>query len=262
MKALWMVVLAPALTAAQPQRFEVASVRVADGNAGVQGGCHGIDSKYSPLTAASAPPLGRCVISNGRLGHIIDIAWDLRQMQLIQLAKGGGPDWALGGDDRYTIEAKVDDPAKTTEAQLLEMLQTLLVERFKLKFHMEPSEKPGFAMVVGKNGPKLKAAKGEEITTSFGAQFKPFPGQPVDLTARKYSMAMLANLLSQIGPGPVVDKTGLTGEYDFTLSWDETNGPTLSTAVQEQLGLRFEAQKVPISMFVIDSAEKPKDSEN
>jgi len=264
MKALLLALIGWALAsgqAAQPQRFEVASVRVADGNAGVQGGCHGIDSKYSPVTAASAPPLGRCVISNGRLGHIIDVAWDLRQMQLIQLTKGG-PDWALTGYDRYTIEAKADDPAKTTEAQLLGMLQTLLVERFKLKFHMEPSEKPGFAMVVGKNGPKLKLAKGEEITTSFGAQFKPFPGQPVDLTARKYSMAMLANLLSQIGPGPVVDKTGLTGEYDFTLSWDETNGPTLSTAVQEQLGLRFEAQKVPISMFVIDSAEKPKDSEN
>jgi len=72
----------------------------------------------------------------------------------------------------------------------------------------------------------------------------------------------LANLLSQIGTGQVVDKTGLTGEYDFTLSWDETNGPALSTAVQEQLGLRFEPQKVPISMFVIDSAEKPRDSEN
>jgi uncharacterized protein (TIGR03435 family) len=258
MKALWLAVMASGLAAAQPLEFEVASVKVGKGDAGVRGGCHGIDSKYSPNEAATAPPLGRCVITDGRLGHIINMAWDMRQMQLIK----GGPDWALSGFDRYTIQTKAGDPAKATEAQLREMLQTLLVQRFKLKFHLETVEKPGFALVVGKNGPKLKLANGEEITTSFGAQLKPFPGQPIDLTARKYSMAMLANLLSQVGPGPVVDKTGLTGEYDFTLSWDETNGPALSTAVQQQLGLRLEAQKVPISTFVIDSTEKPKDSEN
>jgi uncharacterized protein (TIGR03435 family) len=258
MKALWLAVIASGLSAAQPLRFEVASVKMGDGNGGVQGGCHGVDSRYSPKEGASAPPLGRCMISNGRLGHMINIAWDLRQMQLIE----GAPDWVVGGSDRYTIEAKASDPAKTTEAQLLEMLQTLLVERFKLKFHRETSERAGFALVAGKNGAKLKIAKGDELVTNFGAQLKPAPGQPIDFTARKYSMARLANLLSQIGPGPVVDRTGLTGEYDFTLAWDEVNGPTLSAAVQEQLGLRLEAQKVPISMFVIDSAEKPKDSEN
>jgi uncharacterized protein (TIGR03435 family) len=69
-------------------------------------------------------------------------------------------------------------------------------------------------------------------------------------------MQGLANLLSNVGPGPVVDKTGLTGEYDFKLSWDETNGPALTTAIQE-LGLKLEAEKVPIQMFVVDSAEKP-----
>lgn len=258
MKALLLAVIASGFAPAQPLKFEVASVRVGDGDGGVRGGCHGIDSKYNPNEAAMAPPLGRCVITDGRLGHIINMAWDLRQMQLIK----GGPDWALTGFDRYTIQAKAEDPTKATEAQLLEMLQTLLVERFQLKFHRETAEKAGFALVVGKNGPKLKAAKSEEGTISFGAQLKPSPGQPVDLTVRKYSMATLANLLSQIGPAQVVDKTGLTGEYDFRLSWDETNGPALSTALQEQLGLRLEPQKVPISIFVIDSAEKPKDSEN
>jgi uncharacterized protein (TIGR03435 family) len=258
MKTLLLAVVASGLAAAQPLKFEVASVKIGDGNSGVRGGGHGIDSKYGPNEAAAAPPLGRCVIENGRLGHIINIAWNLRQMQLIK----GGPDWASNGFDRYTIQAKAEDPSKTTEAQLLEMLQTLLVERFKLKFHLEASETAGFALVVAKNGPKFKPAKSEDTFMSFGAQLKPFPGQPVDFTARKFSMAMLANLLSQIGPGQVVDKTGLTGEYDFTLSWDETNGPALATALQEQLGLRFESQKVPTSMFVIDSAEKPKDSEN
>lgn len=70
-------------------------------------------------------------------------------------------------------------------------------------------------------------------------------------------MTMLASLLSRIGPGPVIDKTGLQGVHDFTLSWDEAAGPSLGTALQEQLGLRFESQKVPVSLFIIDSAQKP-----
>ena len=71
-------------------------------------------------------------------------------------------------------------------------------------------------------------------------------------------MGMLATLLTQVRPdNPVIDKTGLTGEYDFTLSWDDMNGPALSTALQEQLGLRLQPQKVPVSLFVIDSAERP-----
>jgi len=241
-----------------PLEFEVGSVKASkQSNNGVRGGCHGVDSRYSPAETASEPPLGRCVITDGRLGHIINIAWDLRSMNLIK----GGPNWAVAGyNDRFSIEAKADNPMKYTEAELREMLQALLVDRFKLAFHRETATRAGFSMVVGKKGPILREAKGDEVTTSFGAQLKPFPGQPINLTVRKFSMARLANLLSQIGSGPVVDNTGLAGEYDFSLSWDETNGPTLSTAVQEQLGLKFEPAKVPISMFVIDSAERP--SEN
>jgi uncharacterized protein (TIGR03435 family) len=78
------------------------------------------------------------------------------------------------------------------------------------------------------------------------------------MKARKYSVAELVNLLSQIGGrGPGIDKTGLTGAYDFTLSWDEDAGPSLSTALREQLGLRLEADKVPVSYFVVDSAARP-----
>jgi uncharacterized protein (TIGR03435 family) len=84
-------------------------------------------------------------------------------------------------------------------------------------------------------------------------------GQPVALTARKYSMPMLADFLSGIGGhGPVIDKTGLQGVYDFALSWDEDSGPDLLTALREQLGLQFESQrKVPVAFFVVDSAQKP-----
>lgn len=183
------------------------------------------------------------------------MAYDLGPNESIK----GGPDWVMFGDARFNIEAKAEDPAKTTREQLLRMLQALLAERFQLKFHRETVDRPGFAMVVAKNGPKLNEAKGDRAAAVFGgkAQVKPIPGQPISLTARKYSMTMLAGLLSRIGPGPVIDKTGLRGDYDFTLAWDESSGPSLSTALNEQLGLRFESQKVPVSLFVIESAQKP-----
>ena len=249
-----LILICASLLAAQPAaEFEVATVKLNKAGGGVNGGCHGIDSKYTPGQVSSAAPLGRCVITAGRLSHMIAIAWQLGQMQLIK----SGPDWAMTGVERYNIEAKAEDPAKTTEAQLYQMLQALLIERFQLKFHRENVDRPGYALVVGKNGPRnLKPATGQDVKTSYGEQLKPAPGQPINLTARKFTMARLAMELTFTGT-PVVDKTGLDGEYDFTLSWDENQGPVLTTAVQEQLGLKLEPQKVPVSMFVIDSAQKP-----
>ena len=234
--------------------FEVASVKAsASGLNGVRGGCHGIDSRYSPNETGSAPPLGRCVITDGRLSHLIAIAYSLRSIGLIKSA----PDWVIADDERFTVEAKAEDPTKTTEEQLLSMLQALLEERFQLKFHRENIDVAGFGLVVAKNGSKLREAAADEVVTSFGPAKKPRPGQPINLTARKYSMTMLADLLSDIGPGPVRDQTGLNGVYDIQLQWDETAGPSLFTALQEQLGLRLEPQKVPQSFFVFDSAQRP-----
>jgi uncharacterized protein (TIGR03435 family) len=234
------------IAAAQPGEFEVASVKPAKGG-GVDGGCRGIDSK-----TAGDIPLGRCVISAGRLSHLISIAWGLPVQQI-----KGGPDWVMTGFDRYNIESKAEEPSKTTEAQLLAMLQSLLVERFELKFHREPSERPGFALVVGKNGMKVKPAKNNDAFVSFGSDGKPRPGEPATMIARAWSMSRFVEMLNAIAHAPVIDKTGLSGDYDFTLSWDETNGPTLQTAVEEQLGLKLEPQKVPVSLFVIESAQKP-----
>jgi uncharacterized protein (TIGR03435 family) len=87
---------------------------------------------------------------------------------------------------------------------------------------------------------------------------KPFPGQPISMKARKVPLPALLNLLTAVGGhGPGVDKTGLNGEYDFELSWDEQAGPDLSSALRDQLGLRIESEKVPVSVFVVDSAQKP-----
>jgi uncharacterized protein (TIGR03435 family) len=169
----------------------------------------------------------------------------------------GGPDWVAMGDLRYTVDAKAEDPTKTTEEQLLQMLQGLLVQRFNLRFHRENRDMPGYALVVAKNGPKLAAARGEDSGFSWGEGGKPLRDGPICLTAKKWTASMLANILTQMGKGPAVDRTGLTGEYDLKLCWNDTDGPSLFSALQEQLGLKFEAQKVPVSFFIVDSAKKP-----
>jgi uncharacterized protein (TIGR03435 family) len=133
-----------------------------------------------------------------------------------------------------------------------------LIDRFSLQYHRETVSAAGFALVVAKNGPKLTKAKGgEEAAIRFSPSFKPIEGEPTVATARNYSTAMLAETITPIQPRPVNDETGLPGTYDFKLTWDETAGPSIVTALQEQLGLRLESRKVPVSVFVIDSAQKP-----
>jgi uncharacterized protein (TIGR03435 family) len=253
---IWLCLITTSQVLAQPQvttaplAFEVASVKPStSGNNGVMGGCHGIDSKYGRTQLDAAPPLGRCVIRDARLSHMIGIAYGV-PMGRIQ----GAADWVIRGTDRFNVEAKADDPTKATEAQLLQMLQALLADRFKLKFRREDKDVPGFALVVAKNGPKLQEAKGDEVVTLLS---KTMPDEPGSLTARKMSMPALANALTVATAGPVIDKTDLIGDYDLKLSWDATSGPSIFSAVTEQLGLRLEPQKVPVSFFVIESAQRP-----
>lgn len=164
-----------------------------------------------------------------------------------------GPDWIGRGDERFNVEAKAENPAKTTQQQLLAMLQALLVERLEMKFHRVTVETAGFVLTIGKSGPKLQSSKSSDAVMSIG---KPIPGEPSVLRARRFSMADLVSFLSTGGYGPVVDQTGLSGVYDFSLSWDDDNGPKMETALQEQLGIRMTAEKVPVSYFVIDSAKR------
>jgi uncharacterized protein (TIGR03435 family) len=177
MRLIIFLALAPLLAAA-PLTFEVASVRKStSGFNGVRGGCHGIDSKYGAAELSTAPPLGRCVITDGRLSHLIGIAYGV-SMGMIK----DSPDWVIAGSERFNIEAKAGDPAKVTEAQLHEMLQALLAERFQLKFHRENRDMPGFALVLGKNTQnltKLREAKGDEVVLGFGGAAKPNPAGPI-----------------------------------------------------------------------------------
>jgi uncharacterized protein (TIGR03435 family) len=130
-----------------------------------------------------------------------------------------------------------------------------------MKFHREQVETAGFALTLDTKGPKLEASISQDAGMTFANGQSKEMRAPVSMKARRYSMVMLTRFLSVAGrQGPVINKTGLDGIYDFTLSWDEDAGPTLATAVREQLGLRMTPQKVQISNFVIESAQRP--SEN
>ena len=81
------------------------------------------------------------------------------------------------GDERFTVQAKAENPLKTTESELYAMLPALIVDRFQLKFHREDKDLPGFALVVAKNGPKLQATKSETTSASMGPGGKPHEGR-------------------------------------------------------------------------------------
>lgn len=227
--------------------FEAASVTPAKGDRGFRGACRGIDSKFPPELLPSAPPIGRCVISNARFDQLIALAYQLRFIESIE----GGPSWVRNNGVRFTVQAKAEDPGKTTEAQLNEMLKALINERFGAKIRVETRPTTGFALLVAKGGPKLAESGQDERE-----YFKVTGSHPATLTARKYTVQRLATFLELRKEQPVVDRTGLKGEYSFAISWDETNGPALVTALQE-LGLRLEAQKVPALFLVIESAHLP-----
>jgi uncharacterized protein (TIGR03435 family) len=245
---------------AQPMKFEVASIKVSPaGGNGVRGGCHGTDSVYGAEATARGgiPPLGRCVITDARLSHLIGIAYRVT-MQVLET----GPDWIQRGDLRFDVQAKVEIPVSATEKQLLTMLQDLLVERFQLKFHYENHDESGFALVVAKSGPKFKASTSEEEKLTFvdpnGQEIVKPTSSAIKVNAHKCSMSELKNLLVFAGNlGPGVDNTGLTGVYDFTLSWNEEDGPSLGTALRDQLGLQVKPEKIPVARFIVDSAQQP-----
>jgi uncharacterized protein (TIGR03435 family) len=251
---------AQANAALEPLKFEVASVKIAtSGGNGVSGGCRGIDSAYSAeeQKRGGMPPLGRCVITDARLSHLIGIAYGV-SMQTLDT----GADWIQRGDLRFDVQAKAENPATTTRQQLLTMLQNLLVERFQIKFHYVTKEESGFALVVAKNGQKLHTSTSEdEKLTFFGPNGEELPkpmGAAVKVKAQKCSVSALKDLVAFAGNmGPGVDRTGLTGVYDFSLSWNEEDGPSLASALRDQLGLQVRPEKVPVARFVLDSAQKP-----
>ena len=222
---------------------------------------------------------------------LIRVAYGIEDNQI-----SGAPGWV--SSEKYDVEAKMDEVTadkvkKLGEAQReparQHMLQTLLADRFKLTVHRETKELPMYSLVVAKGGSKLKEAKPDD---TYPNGIKGLDGRPApvgshlmrmgrgELTAQSLGMEQVAHLLTQQTGRTVVDNTGLKGNYDFTLHWtpdqstptlngpgggsDSTtsseSGPSIFTAIQEQLGLKLESQKGPVEILVIDHIEKP--SEN
>src|SRR5215472_10757483 len=193
--------IAQSNAAPEPLKFEVASVKVAtSGFNGVRGGCRGVDSVFSAQEQErnGIPPLGRCRITDARLSHLIGIAYGV-SMQVLDT----GPDWIQRGDLRFDVEAKAENPASATRQQLLTMLQNLLVERFQIKFHRVTKEEPGFALLVAKNGPKLRTStSGEEKLSFVGPNGEELPkpmGKAIKVIARKCSVSTLKDLVAFAG---------------------------------------------------------------
>ncbi len=273
MKALsfWAVIFAVLYAAplkSQSPEFEAATIKPTKlVNAGVKNACHGIDSKFAPTDLAATVPLGRCVISSGRLSHMIGVAYNI-PMDILQ----GGPGWVKNGEDRFDLEAKAENPATAGEADLQTMLQNLLADRFKLKFHWETREIDGFQLLVAPGGPKFHEAKPDEeekISNGAGgllalayanrlgvaAGQENVPQLPATLSAQKISMARFAQLLLPAAGRHVEDGTNLEGFYDFTIVAQP--GETISGPLEKQLGLKLERRKIAIKFFIVDSAEKP-----
>ena len=165
-------------------------------------------------------------------------------------------------DVYYDIFAKAEGDALPTEGDFRQMLQALLKDRFNLRVHREMQEMPVYALVVGKNGPKFKESAPDAIPSGYGG----VNGRNQYRKVTKGTMEDLADGLQVYAGRPVVDRTGLTGTYDYrmeaTPEFRINNNPELSdisvfTAVQEQLGLKLEPEKAPIEILVVDHIEKP-----
>jgi uncharacterized protein (TIGR03435 family) len=243
--------------------FEVASVKPADPDS------RGVSMGFTPGGGVRIRP--------GTLLNIIMMAYDVQRYQI-----SGAPAWI--GSEQFVIEAKgsgtpdpeIKDATAPERNAARRKLQALLADRFKLVVRHETKEAPVYALVLGKNGHKLRASdKGFDGVTGTR------PGQ---LKAEKVGTDLLSRMLSMITGRPVQDRTGLKGTYAFDLEWapdpggmpGKGGGPiaeakadaagvtlpdpsavSIFTAVQEQLGLRLEATRGPVESIVIERVERP-----
>jgi len=181
----------------------------------------------------------------------------------------GEPEWV--DSQHYDITAITPGDVRPTRDEQMSMLRSLLAERFKLSFHREPKEFSIYVLGLAKGGPKLKASTAASDAPP-AVLSTVFPGR-ILLPARNVTMGEFTSMMQRaMLDRPVVDRTGLTGRYDFDLEWapDETQfggdippAPAdsqlapLFVALQEQLGLRLEATRGTVDALVVDKAERP-----
>lgn len=263
--------------AASPAAFDVASVKPSSP-----------DSRGRSLMMSE----GKFNTENQPLTGLIKFAYSLKSDDQLL----GAPAWL--GSRGFDIEAREDaafvEEAKTLPpeqriARIKLMVQALLMERFRLQVNRETRELPVYVLVVAKGGPKMTATPPPDLPRASAAP--PAPGDPPvrrrgsgvrsngrgDLTGLSATMDVLTSVLSnqpETSGRLVLDKTGLTGNYDWTLKWTpeksesmvsggsgaapaEETGPSFFTAIQEQLGLKLESQKAPVPVVVISHIELP-----
>lgn len=270
MRTSALVVLTTTALCAQSTSFEVASLKRVDPGevdrlaaAERRGQDTGVRVGWWGGPGTNDPEL--FTAENVSLSRLITRAYDLKANQLT------APEWA--GVERYNLRAKL--APGVTEEQFRLMLQNLLAERVRLQVHWETKETPAFELVA-KSGPKFKEATS---TPSLPARFpEGYPELPpgeetTGITQRGMTvfrahgeaMGRIADLLSAYLHFPVKDASGLRGKYDFTLYWVQNpdalppgveTSPTLSEALQEQLGLKLETTHGSIRILVVDHAEK------
>jgi len=205
------------------------------------------------------------------LESLVELAFGVHHPWLIQ----GSPNWFLS--EKFDIQAKASNTANEELKGLSggqgaalkhRMLQALLADRFKLAVHRETKDLPGYALVIAQNGPKLREAKSAEAKPGT----TPGPGERSSMgielgqfSFQRMPIAALAEYLSDRLGCVVLDRTGLKGNYSFTLQWKpadnphmfDASDPSLFALIQEQLGLKLEPAKNPVEVLVIDHIEKP-----
>jgi uncharacterized protein (TIGR03435 family) len=219
--------------------FAVAAIRPHDPN--LQSGGMGFNGE-------------RIAIRNQSLARLIMFTYAINPRQIVN-----APDWV--NNIPYDIDGTTDIPGSPNLQQHQEMLQKLFADRFQLKFHREQRELPVYAIRIAKGGPKLQPATPDEHLDEDTR------GSDTDHTVI-FTSAAMNNLVLGMQfylDRPAVDQTGLTGRYDFSIHFanDEAHAidpnapPGIFTAVQEQLGLKFEPAKAMVDVYVIDHVEQP-----
>jgi uncharacterized protein (TIGR03435 family) len=205
---------------------------------------------------------------NTTLSDLITFAYQVHAAQIT-----GAPEWVESA--RYDITAQPQAEGSPNDRQIRAMLQKLLEERFKLTVTRGTKELPVYVLSVGKTGHKL--TPNDRNPNGLPSLFLKGPGR---LPALNASMADLARLMQAVVlDRPVVDRTELSGRFDFTLNWtpddsqfrglggqvpapsnDANAPPGLFTAIQEQLGLRLDSARAPVDVLVVDRVERPSDN--
>jgi len=208
--------------------------------------------------------------TNVSLKSLIEKAYGIKVDLIV-----GEPRWVDSA--RFDIRAKIVDPdtemlKKLTPEQSRLMFQSLLADRFQLRVHKESKVLPIYEMVIAKDGPKFKQSPPMPSVAdegSVGLRRGSISVQNTELTAHAVPMVSLADQLSHTLHRAVTDKTGLVGDYDFSLKWDpdhelgessESSTASIFPAIQDQLGLKLQSTKGPVETLVVDHVEMP--SEN